>query len=391
MLRMKLIKGIYLLVFVVTAVLLSNIVRHIEVIKNTERTTQENIPIFQRANVSCSPTTIDRDYVSRMGSLIKSKFDYVIITSSDWNYRGVLLNWMAHMHHLKISNYIVLSIDRKTYSLVGDWMEGGNGLFVCGCNSNNKIFEIRHRVAEVLLTENNLTVILSDGDCIWLMDFYKTWLSSYRYSVDIIAQMGKYPVATYTKYGASACAGLVIVNPTAGGKRFYHKFIDNLRTNQDDQVVLNNMLIEMNGFRFPVKLSQSVNSHINSTTALHIASPAIVTKDHLNSVQMAFLPHIKFPRIVVEKQSIRTFQSFQKYLAHKPNVWHIAPPKSSAKGSSPRIYLLKATGMFVLDSKWIDVIHHNHLDSYLGSFEFKFRDMRTFGVPVVRNESESLQ
>jgi hypothetical protein len=344
----------------------------------------QSINIFRYTNVSCSPPMLNREYVSARGAIIQSQFEFVVLTSSDWKYRGVLLNWMAHMQHLKISNYIVICVDDKTHTLVGDWQNGGNGLYASGCTSSNKIFEIRHRVAEVLLTDNNLTVILSDADCIWLTDFYESWLSPHRYSVDIIAQMGKYPVHAFIKYGATACAGFVVVNPTSGGKRFYREYISRMTANQDDQMVLNTVLGDMNAFHFEERLSQTLHVPINDTVNLHMATPVSTGNVSSEPIQMALLPHMKFPRIVVEKHGIRTFQSFQDYMAHKPVVWHIAPPKGSAKGSSPRIYLLKATGMFVLDSKWVDVVRYDQLESYFRGLKFKYYNIKGVGVPVAR-------
>ena len=320
------------------------------------------------ANISCASWQLNHDYIASAARHMHSGLGYVILTSSDWNYRAIAMNFMAHMYHIQVLNFLVICLDEKTLSLVGSWENGGHGLYSSGCNSNNKIFQIRHRIAEVLLA-NNLTVVLSDGDCVWLKDFYASWLSSYRYSVDVIAQMGKYPVNVLYEHGAAACAGLLVVNPTPAARVLYRTFVSRLALSAtDDQVILNTVLMELNAFQFEGRLPQTLTPlPTNGTPRLHLPRPANKSS---SSVRLGFLPHLQFPRIPLSTHG-RGFAACGRYLEHDPCVWHLAPPKGAAGGSSPRVHLLKMSGTFALHSDWHTLDKWNQLKPYFRLLTFR--------------------
>ena len=331
------------------------------------------------ANVSCSPWIVNRDYVTSVAKHTKLISDFIVVTSSDWNYRGITINFVAHMYHIGVTNFIVLCHDKKTLSLIGDWENEGHGMLVSGCNSYNKIFQIRHRVAEVMLS-NNLTVILSDGDCVWLQNFYASWILPYRYAVDVIAQMGRYPEGIFREYGAAACAGLLIVHPSPAGLAFYRRYISRMTLVVDDQVVLNAQLREHNAFQFDGRLPQGSVGMTNFSPAadgLHMPR-----SDSNATLRMAFLPHHKFPRVSLSTHDVGLFRIYGEYMRHDPLVWHIAPPKRAARGAHPRIYLLKVSGVFVPDSNWHTLTRWGQLELYMRSLDFKERPVNPYGLPT---------
>jgi hypothetical protein len=120
--------------------------------------------------------------------------NFVIVTAADYAFRGILVNWMARMHELRLDNYLVLCLDDEL-ALFMDQIGRP-------CIHNNigqkDIWLIRFQTAATLL-DGGMNVLMSDTDAIWLKD------PTDLLQGDIVASRGNMPEDVVSKFGATAC------------------------------------------------------------------------------------------------------------------------------------------------------------------------------------------
>lgn len=312
----------------------------------------------------------------------------IILTSSSWNYKDILINWMFQMKLLQINNYLVICYDSFIFKLVGNIERNGYGLLLENCcKSRNYYFWMRHFIAKILLTMN-YTVILSDTDCIWLQDFRFNWIQFfYNSSFDMITQLGTYPSYIYNHYGVTICAGFMALFPTTNTKLFYElllsiiQFLNENNLNYDDQFIINHILGELtvlNNFPNNLYLSSdhfhsksisntlsyniqpflhyklntfnqnnqlnnnnNTNTNINRNNESSFMSNLLLNHSYLrlfhsSSLQflnLSFFPYSYFPRYYHQSKISTRFTMINSYKLHYekycPMVWHSKPPSSS--------------------------------------------------------------
>lgn len=296
-------------------------------------------------DASAAQIAQDREMLAaakRLAAKAASGPKHIIVTMSDWIYRPMLLNWMAHMNNLDVLEYLVLCLDKMTYDLVGPWFEGGNGILVPECHERVEIFRFRHILVQTLL-KDNFIVILVDSDCVWLKNALP-WILSLAGSADIVAQMGFAPNSTFMRRGVTACAGFLTVLPTTRTLHFYQLYVSGLAPKVDDQWHLNFMLEKYNAFQF----------ESNDTSYFHEQPNVVISRPPTDDqrvfhIKLGLLPYYKFPRM----------NDLQVYKHDDPVVWHntknwSVPRREGQKKNRARDKQWEVNGLLV-NITWMNV------------------------------------
>ena len=267
---------------------------------------------------------------------------HIVVTISDWMYRPILLNWMVHMHHNNVLEYLVLCLDQKTLDLVGHWSVGGHGILIPECHERLDIFRFRHVMVQALLKEDYI-VALVDADCVWLRNALP-WILPLAQRADIIAQMGFAPNKTYFKRGVTACAGFLILMPTENTRRFYHTYLRGLGKGVDDQWLLNSVLERQNAFSF----THNESSYFFNQKDVLISKPPPVANAKF-AVRLGLLPYNRFPRM----NDLKVFRDDDPIVWHNTKNWSVIP-KPGPKGNRARDKQWLVDGKLV-NITWVNV------------------------------------
>lgn len=103
-------------------------------------------------------------YLKAAAALVGSD-NHIVVTSGDWKYRLVVVNWMIHMEKLNITEYVVLCYDQQLLDLVGHWsVPGGHGV-LCTWQPVQSLgkFALKH-IGVNLLVEQGYITTWSDAD-----------------------------------------------------------------------------------------------------------------------------------------------------------------------------------------------------------------------------------
>jgi hypothetical protein len=298
---------------------------------------------------------------------------YIIITSGDWVYRGVLINWMASMAKLNVSQYLVLCFGESIHKLVGSH---SGGVLITGWGTMNNIFTTRHKVAYALAKQGYI-VSLVDSDAVWLKPLYSTWIAPLRGKVDIISQMGSHPLPLANLYGATACAGFLTIFPTQSAMSFYEYYLVEAESHStstdevwDDQKSLNAALADRHAFAFnpraelvidklspqygKVLVSSISHGGVSDNSGSVSNGPGEGT-----SLRLAFLPAAQFPRNPISSDDWTVYVG-----EHDPVVWHLV----TKKAGNDKVYTMQYyEGVCILDAddKWRGLRSAEELEAYL--------------------------
>ena len=301
--------------------------------------------------------TIASAYARRSGDM-----KYMMVTSSDWIYRGVLINWMSALARMGVSEYLVLCFGQRIYRLVGgDAASGGHGVLITGWGTVNNMFHTRHRVANVLL-RLGYTVTLIDSDAVLLKpSLFSTWVAPFEGKADIIAQMGRHPSTLAERNGAAVCAGFLTVYPTRKSILFYDylfAFTRNSTIQLDDQKAINLALEASGAFHFPRKVQFVTNKSSELYGKVTLASSG----DKEELLRLGFYPSAQFPRAEIDDKTWSVYAT-----EHQPLIWHLLTKKSG----NDKVYTMQYfQGVYVLDEneKWRELISFPQLKEYLAVY-----------------------
>ena len=140
----------------------------------------------------------------------------VVVTSGDWDYRELVLNWVLHAHKLGWYHALVLAMDRALYDdltarrvpasdhapLLREWNN------TCLQRYIQRVRMERH-LAVAALVASGLDVLHTDATCVFVRDFLP-YLRALP-DVDVMAQRDAWPADPVRKIGTAANAGLMYV------------------------------------------------------------------------------------------------------------------------------------------------------------------------------------
>ena len=334
---------------------------------------------------------------------IVSDDNHIIVTSGDWGYRLVVLNWMLHMDKLNITEYVILCYDKELLNLIGHWSKPGGHGILCSQHqekslNNNALndtlsgqqkFALKHIGVNLLVKQGYITT-WSDADCVWLKPFINTHILPYKDTLDIISAMGKHPVDISKKIGVASCIGLFTVFPTTASKYFYVEMLARGLL-LDDQTSFNYLLGIMDGFhrysdiipyghepdythlwinnpRTSAQLKSTAQRTGDLTATLDFGDLAFFKKTIFlpkYTLRHGFLPYNKFPRGLSKKKSKDNFAEMRKQwtvaLNYEPCIWHLL----SQKNGKSKTDGFKADNVYMLTDRAARLVTLEELTQYM--------------------------
>jgi hypothetical protein len=156
---------------------------------------------------------------------------------------GLLLdNWIAHVHRLGITRFLVVAMDDAM-----DARLRGQGMVVARANFDGSAadFWLRRMLVWRHLIKMGVDVIQSDIDALWFRDPMKTLPVDQPF--DLLCTQGTlHPMAAVQRWGFVLCTGLMWIRSCPPSVKFFDTFADHGQQvlQSDDQAVLNNLLAD---------------------------------------------------------------------------------------------------------------------------------------------------
>jgi hypothetical protein len=229
----------------------------------------------------------------------------VVVTSGDWDYRELVLNWVLHAHKkMHWFNALVLAMDRELYTdlvhrripasdhhaLLQPWND------TC-LQRHIQAVRMERQLAVAALVAAGLDVLHTDATCVFVRDFMP-YLRALPADVDFMAQRDDWPSDPVRRVGSAANAGLYYARGAAkpdAVSRFLTGVVDRgliefyLRWNNiPDQYGLSFLLGDLK------RIATSVRSNETTIGTLHPKGSHCAQKKEC--LRAGFLPYDRFPR-----------------------------------------------------------------------------------------------
>ena len=147
----------------------------------------------------------------------------VVLTSGDWDYRELVLNWAMHAHNLRWTNALVAAMDRELYDDLRQRRipVADQSMTLLAWNNtclqrHIQAVRMERQLAVAALVAAGLDVLHTDATCIFVSDFMP-YLRSL--DVDVMVQRDNWPSDPLKRIGTAANAGFNYVRarnaPTA--------------------------------------------------------------------------------------------------------------------------------------------------------------------------------
>ena len=140
-----------------------------------------------------------------------------IITFANQEFINLAINWTNHLKLLKLDNYVVYSLDDKTFDTLDSLNINTERVSGWNPKKGNPKWGERFLLFSKELEKGSF--IHSDLDAIWLKDPSKFIDEKY----DIIGSTGTFPHSIYKKIGFVICMGWVFFNDTKATKKLFSK------------------------------------------------------------------------------------------------------------------------------------------------------------------------
>jgi hypothetical protein len=286
--------------------------------EENERTPRKEVlpDVAHRADRTTSVHfSTDEDIVN----LARTSYDkFVIVTAADYAYRGILVNWMAGVHKLRIDNYVVLCLDDELALFM---QQIGRPCIHRPAQGAGHIWLTRFQTAAVLLN-SGMNVLMSDTDAMWLKD------PTDLLQGDIAASRGNMPEDVASRFGATACMGFIYFRSVAPVRLLVDEVLDKgvsvAGKDFDDQIEFNEALVK-HDLKFSKMLDLKHSDEIDYGSA---------SVGENMTLRIAMLDSRRFRRFTQTNDDV--------YIAHLGTA-HVAATKESQ---------LKASGLWYLREKW---------------------------------------
>lgn len=245
----------------------------------------------------------------------------LIVVFANRRYLDVLLNWMEAMRRLGVTDYLVVSMDKKMYQHMR--RHGIRTILAQSGKSLTDLWILRIDVFYCLI-DCGIDVVHSDADAIWLRNPIPEYFQAEK-ELDLIASQGtRWPPDVFKQWGFVLCCGLFYMKSTPASVALLKKLRGHVEETGDDQKSLNQILVEMkidwnveSEYRVPFKkwLLRCSHRMIRSRGA---------------DIRVGVLPFNKFPRIADEQDQPyvvhpigRKNQSDKRAGLAKRNLWFL--------------------------------------------------------------------
>lgn len=301
---------------------------------------------------------------------------HLIITAGDAKYKGVILNFLAHLYALGLKNTLIMSFDDELLPVVGH-----HGVRVSipkdgsipGCSTFRASGSLRvlptavtkHAGVLVSLIEAAnaahgppFSVTWMDADCLFTGAVsYFDWLAANMGgsadAVDVIAQRGRHPYPLYRKIGSTICVGLMTIAPTAKALDFYTDYYASWskRRGCDDQILFNEVAKAHGAFAPWIRSVEKkmVYGSLDDGEKMSIGPPPLKVNG-TRAMRLGLLPYSRFPRGVAHSHRIGALSEWDAMLcsAHPPLAWH----QQMWKDGQKKVTVMKRDGVFALNDGW---------------------------------------
>lgn len=211
----------------------------------------------------------------------------IILVFANSAYEEVLQNWLVAMNRLKITNYLVIALDKP---LMKKLKQQGVSVEFQRCGSNRaELWALRIRIIRNFVKRGR-DVIHSDADAVWIKDPLPGLAS--RPEDLVFSQGTDWPENVYEKWGFVLCCGLFMVRANRATRRFMSSWLKRVVKDGDDQRSCNRMLMESElEWNLPAQ-SYLLESHRKTLRCFHEA--VIGTNRELTT---SMLPHAWVQRV----------------------------------------------------------------------------------------------
>jgi hypothetical protein len=241
-------------------------------------------------------------------------------------YATLLDNWIAHVHALGITRFLVVAMDEALANRLS-----GRSIVVATAHfdGSETDFWLRRMLIWRCLSEMGVDIVQSDIDAIWLRDPVPEFFADQPF--DLLCTQGTFhPFDTASAWGFVLCTGLMGIRAGAASVRFFGAFAQRHRQilETDDQVVMNHVLDET-GLRWETAGMQREMVDFDGSQFATYASMLTGFSIPLG-MRVGLLPYKLFPRLPMATGA--------------PFVKHLLRPEDDAY----RIAELRAEGCWLL-------------------------------------------
>ena len=218
---------------------------------------------------------------------LKKSRNPLIILFANYNYIHVLDNWIAASSLIGVTNYLIISLDKKLYRHLVN-KKVSTILRPCELDLGKLWIHRIDVIAELMKKGNN--IIHTDADAVWLKN-PMPYLNKIKSDI-IFSQGTHWPNNVHAKWGFVLCCGFFYLKNTVNTMKFIEKLVKQVRKDKDDQVSCNNILLEDG-----VEWSIPKNTYTLSFRGSEFLCSKEILLGKTSSLEIALLPHEKFQRI----------------------------------------------------------------------------------------------
>jgi len=216
----------------------------------------------------------------------------LVVTFSDHRYSPILMNWLAALEDIGISNVLVISLDDVTHQLMRRAEVSSFRLPDEACD-RDRFWVLRMRVFRDLC-EGGVTFVHSDTDAIWLQNPFVTDLDLLGH--DLIASQGTiWPLDVAGSQGFVLCCGFFMLRSSSASRALMEAAMHIVEECEDDQIALNRALVQK-GIQWSTALSTQYKMELNGHLFSCFES---VIEGFASQIELgvALLPQHRFQRI----------------------------------------------------------------------------------------------
>ena len=174
---------------------------------------------------------------------------FVTLVAADVGHAPGLLNWLGSVPEGVLNTVIVLALDAEVHSTLT--AHGATSVLVDqsiearGMRQRDFVWLTRMELAQFLLRDGGVDVLMSDIDAHWLRDPLPLVRQRVAGGAHIVSsRASKWPAEQANKWGAVLCMGFVYVRSAPESVAFIEHVVAEMRASErpDDQVTMNQVL-----------------------------------------------------------------------------------------------------------------------------------------------------
>jgi len=211
----------------------------------------------------------------------------IIVAFANIAYRDVIVNWIFAMEKLKITNFVIICLDKELEVYL---KKIDIPTLFCPCENNLNTLWVHRIIVIQKILSLGYHVIHSDADAVWIKNPIPTFIENQPFDL-IFSQGTIWPLDVYNTWKLVLCCGFFYVKSNPKTLAFFIELKTQVEIEGDDQLSLNRLLFKKIK---KWKIKDSYNLTYNKK--IFKCSPHIMTAK-TETMQIACLPHLKFQRI----------------------------------------------------------------------------------------------